>query len=284
MAADERGEHRAPFLHDLELTRPVGVEAREVPGEFGRGVSEQEAGVRERLGDRGECWIVVDHLVEVPPRRLDEGDAVGRVVDDLVGRDERARLRGRDAQVFEVREPIGSFGEFGVFAGLRIGRFDFVEICAQRFGLACSCIVRLAKASEFGSIGPPGRERGTVRLERLVQRRAPRTGRAPRAELLWTAAAAGRPGRARRRVRRRVRRARRPAHCARPRRPGCAPRTTPIARGAARLPRPRRLSRRRGRRSRRRRARATDPRPTPAWRPSALLPRRTERRAAARAP
>ena len=38
---DERGEHGAALLHDLELARAVGVEPGEVAGELGRGVGER---------------------------------------------------------------------------------------------------------------------------------------------------------------------------------------------------------------------------------------------------
>ena len=69
----------------LELARTVGVEAGEVGGEFGCGIGEEEAGVRQRLADRRERCIVRDDAVEVPASRFDEGDGVGNVVDDLVG-------------------------------------------------------------------------------------------------------------------------------------------------------------------------------------------------------
>ena len=151
MATDERGDEGAAFLHDLELARAVGVETGEVAGELGRRIREEEAGALQHLGDRRECGVVLDHAVEVPARAVDQCHRIGSAVDEVLRRDECPGLRRCEAQLLEVGEPVGAFGELGVFTGLRIRGLDLVERLAQFGGLAGAGVVRLAR----GAGAPP---------------------------------------------------------------------------------------------------------------------------------
>ena len=73
--------------------------------------------------------------VDVTTGGLHERDHVGRVVRRRFRRDEFARLRCREAEVFEVGEPFRALGQRGVLSGLRIGGLDLVQCDAEFLGL-----------------------------------------------------------------------------------------------------------------------------------------------------